>query len=452
MNKVVIVVLMMLMVVAKGFGQKEIVDRVIAIAGGELVLLSDLEEQYSQMVAQSPAQAGEEMKCDILGNILVGKLLLDQAKLDSIEVGEAEVEVQLAARIDQILQYMNGDVTQFENYYGASTQEVKQRFREDLKNQLYIDRMRQQILAEVTVTPKEVIDYFHLIPADSLPYFNAEVEVAEIVIKPVANEAEKQKTKKALEEIRTMIVNGEQTFYDMAKKYSADGSGQLGGDLGWAKRGKYVPAFEAEAYKLDKDEISPVFESEFGYHIVQMLERRGNSIHVRHILLRPEITEEDYVLAEQKLDTVRQLVQMDSLTFGQAVKRYGNEKVQSYSNNGRMTNPVTGTTFFEIGDLDPDVYFTIDSMSVGMVSAPFKVLNPGGEVVYKIVQLQSRTDPHKANLKQDYSKIQQAAIQSKQGQFINNWVEDKIKSTFIAIDKRYENCGMISQWKAKPLR
>lgn len=451
MNKVVTLVLMV-MVVVSGFGQKEIVDRVIAIAGGELVLLSDLEEQYSQMVAQSPNQAGEQAKCNVLGNILVGKLLLDQAKLDSIEVGDAEVEVQLTARIDQILQYMNGDVKQFESYYGASTQEVKQRFREDLKNQLYIDRMRQQILSEVTVTPGEVIDYFNLIPYDSLPYFNAEVEVGEIVVKPVANSEEKAKTKKALMEIRNKIINGEASFFDMAKKYSADGSGQLGGDLGWAKRGKYVPAFEAEAYKLDKDEISPVFESEFGYHIIQMLERRGNSIHVRHILLRPEITDNDYLLAKEKLNSVRTLIQADSLTFGQAVKKYGDEKVQSYSNNGRMTNPVTGTTFFEIGDLDPDVYFTIDSMSVNDVSAPFKVLNPGGEVVFKIVQLQSKTDPHKANLKQDYSKIQQAAIQSKQGLFINNWVEDKIKNTFIAIDRRYENCPMISDWNAQPLR
>ncbi len=452
MNKVIAVVLVMSVLVGSAFGQKEIVDRVIAIAGGELVLLSDLEEQYSQLVAQSPGQVGEEVKCDVLGNILVGKLLLDQAKLDSVEVTDAEVEVQLNARIDQILQYMNGDVTQFENYYGASTQEVKERFREDLRNQLYIDRMRQQILSEVTVTPGEVIEYFNMIPKDSLPYFNAEVEVGELVIKPVANKEEKERTRQKLEDIRTKIVNGEADFYEMAQKYSDDGSGRLGGDLGWAKRGKYVPEFEAEAYKLDKDEISPVFESEFGFHIVQMLERRGNSIHVRHILLRPEIKDSDYELAKMKLDTVRNLILSDSLTFGQAVKKFGDEKVQSYSNNGRMTNPVTGTTFFEIGDLDPDVYFTIDTMEVNAVSQPFKVLNPGGEVVYKIVQLQSRTAPHKANLKQDYSKIQQAAIQSKQGLYINDWVEEKIKNTFIAVDRRYENCPMISEWNTKPLR
>lgn len=452
MQKVITIALMMLVMVGNGFGQREIVDRVIAIAGGELVLLSDLEEQYSQLVAQSPGQVGEEVKCDVLGNLLVGKLLLDQAKLDSIAVTDEEVEVQLAARIEQILQYMNGDVLQFESYYGASTQEVKERFREDLRNQLYIDRMRQQILSDVTVTPGEVVDYFNLIPADSLPYFNAEVEVAEIVIKPEASKEEKMRTKEKLDEIRTKIINGEETFNDMAKKYSQDGSGRAGGDLGWAKRGKYVPEFEAEAYKLDKDEISPVFKSEFGYHIVQMLERRGNSIHVRHILLRPEVKDSDYRKAELKLDTIRSLIQADSLSFGRAVKKYSDDKEQSYSNNGRMTNPATGTTFFEIGDLDPDIYFTVDTMQINTVSAPFKILNPGGEVVYKIVQLQSKTNPHKANLREDYSKIQQAAIQSKQGQFINNWVENKIKNTFIAVDRRYEGCAMMSQWNTQPLR
>ncbi|NUN99185.1 MAG: peptidylprolyl isomerase [Saprospiraceae bacterium] len=431
--------------------QPQVIDKVVATIGGELVLLSDVEEQHSLMQAQRGV-IPPDARCAILDNILVTKLLLNQAKLDSVEVSDDEVETQLNARIDRILTLMNNDMTQFEAYYGQTISQVKEQFREDLRNQLLVERMRSKVMTGITVTPSEVKKFFDQIPRDSLPYFNSEVEIGEIVYKPQINAEQRKKSVEKLEEIRKRITEGGETFEAMAQKYSDDGSARAGGDLGWSKRGKFVPAFEAASYKLEKDEISPVIETEFGFHIIQMLERRGNSIHVRHILVRPEITEEDIQLARNHLDSVRQLILKDSLSFSVAVKRFSDKNVQSYNNDGRMVNSATGNTFFEVGDLDPDIYFAIDTMKVGGITAPFEFTDPSGDSYFRIILLQSRTVPHRANLKQDYSKIQQAAIQAKQSEFISNWVDEKTGSTYIAVDDLYNNCPNISRWQKEKIK
>ncbi len=434
------------------FAQPQVIDKVVATVGSELILLSDVEEQHAMMKAQRGAVPADA-KCAIMDNIMVTKLLLNQAKLDSVAVSDDEVETQLNARIDRILTLMNNDMTQFEAYYGQTISQVKEQFREDLRNQLLVERMRSKVMSGITVTPSEVKKFFNQIPKDSLPYFNAEVEIGEIVYKPKVNAEQRKKSIEKLEEIRRRITAGEDAFDAMAQKYSDDGSARAGGDLGWSKRGKFVPAFEAAAYKLEKDEISPVVESEFGFHIIQMLERRGNSIHVRHILIRSEITDADIDLARTHLDSVRQLVLKDSMSFSIAVKRFSDKNVQSFNNDGRMVNASSGNTFFEVGDLDPDIYFAIDTMKVGSISAPFEFTDPSGDSYFRIIQLQSRSTPHRANLKQDYSKIQQAAIQAKQSDFISEWVSEKTDSTYIAVDGLYNGCPNMVRWKkekAKP--
>jgi peptidyl-prolyl cis-trans isomerase SurA len=287
------ITLFLLLLLSACFGQRRIVDKVVATVGGELVLLSEVEEQISLMEARNGILP-EGARCAVLDQLLANKLLVNQAKLDSIAVSEEEVEVQLNARVDRILEFMNGDLKQFEDYYGQSVSDVKEQFREDLKNQLLSERMRNQIMTNITVTPSEVKTFFAQIPQDSLPYFSSEVEIGEIVYKPKVNEEEKQKAIDTLESVRQRIIDGTASFEDMARGYSQDGSARLGGDLGWAKRGKYVQEFEAAAYKLDKEEVSPVIETEFGYHIIKMQERRGNSIRVSHILVRPEKTEADF--------------------------------------------------------------------------------------------------------------------------------------------------------------
>lgn len=428
--------------------QEMIIDKVIATVGGELTLLSELEEQYALMKDQN-SDLPPDFRCNIMARILGDKLLLNQSKLDSILVTNDEVEQQLNARIDRILAYMNNDVSQFEDYYGQTVNAVKEQMREDLKNQLLIDRMRNEVVQSITVTPSEVKAFFEDIPTDSLPYFNSEVEIGEIVHYPQVNETQKNKSIALLDSLRAVIINDEATFEEMARKFSDDGSAQLGGDLGWAKRGKYVAAFEAAAFKLEPDSISPVVESEFGFHLIQLLERRGNSIHVRHILVKPEITDEDISLAYNHLDSVRQLIVADSITFSLAVKNYSNDKVQSYNNDGRMVNPVSGNTFFEIGDLDPDIYFTIDTLDIGDVSKPFEFRDARGEKAFRIVELQSRTSPHIANLQQDYAKILAAAKEAKRNEFIAQWIDEKINSTFIQIDDMFNSCPSLDPWRKK---
>lgn len=442
----------MLLLATAAFGQRAVIDKVVGTVGGELVLLSELEEQYALLESQN-GKLPEGARCNILDGIMTSKLLLNQAKLDSVEVSDEEVETQLNARIERILSYMNNDVTQFEAYYGQTVNEVREQFREDLRSQILTDRMRGQIMSDVTVTPSEVKTFFNNIPTDSLPYFSAEVEIGEIVHKPQINATERQKAIDKLTALRERVVEGGEDFGAIASKYSDDpGSARLSGDLGWTKRGQFVPEFEAVAYNLEPGEISDLVESDFGFHVIQTLERRGNSIHVRHILVKPEITDADLERARAHLDSVRTLILNDSLTFSQAVKRFSDENTQSYNNDGRIVNPATGNTFFEIGDLDPDIYFTIDSMKVGGISEPFGFSDPRGDTYFRIVKLQSRTTPHRASLEQDYSKIQQAAIESKKNEFINEWVKDKIDKTFVSIDAQYSGCRVLDKWRNTTIR
>jgi peptidyl-prolyl cis-trans isomerase SurA len=431
--------------------QKQIVDKVVATIGGEFILLSELEAQFALMEDQQGVLP-PEARCSILDQLLAGRLLLNQSKLDSIEVSDSEIEDQLDARIERILSYMNNDISQFEDYYGQTVNEVKETFREDLRNQLLVERMRAQIISEVKVTPSEVKKFFASIPRDSLPYFSAEVEVGEIVYKPTISTEERERSIKQLENIRQRIVEGGEDFAALAQRFSDDGSARGGGDLGWSKRGKFVAEFEAAAYKLEENEISPVVESQFGFHLIQLLGRRGNSIHVRHILIKPEITDTDIERARVHLDSVRNLIVSDSITFSQAVKEFSDEDVQSYNNDGRMVNPLTGNTFFEIGDLEPDIYFTIDTMKVGQLSAPFEYAGPTGEPMLRIVQLQSRTAPHQASLEQDYSKIQKAAIESKKNEYISTWIESRVDATFINIDGMYDGCPNLSKWRGDQVK
>lgn len=426
-------------------GQIQVMDKIIATVGGELVLLSELEEQYALALSQK-SDIPQNARCEILEQLLTSKLLINQSKLDSIEVGDDEVENQLAARIDRILSFMNNDIKQFEEYYGQSVNDVKEQFRTDLKNQLLSERMRGDIMKDITITPSEVKSFFSKIPKDSLPYFNSEVEVGEIVIIPKVNDTQRQITMNKLEGIRKRMIENNEDFAVLAGKFSADGSAQTGGDLGWATRGKYVPEFEAAAYKLELNEISEVVESQFGFHLIQLMGRRGNSINVRHILLRPEITEEDFDLVRRKLDSIRTLIIQDSISFSYAVKRFSYDKAQSYNNDGRMVNPVTGNTFFEVGDLEPDIYFAVDTLKIKGITAPLEFRDPSGEVQFHIIQMQSKTPPHKANLLQDYSKIQKASIESKKNEYINLWTDDKIGSTFVRLEQKYSSCPTLDIW------
>ena len=429
-------------------GQPQVIDRVIATVGGELLLLSELQEQLSLIASQQGTKITPEVRCEVLEQLMTGKLLVNQAQLDSIEVSPAEVEGQLDARLDRILGLMNGDLRQFEEYYGQTVSEVRAQFRDDLRDQLLSERMRAQIVAEAQMTPSEVKAFFESIPADSLPYFNSEVEYRELVYEPKVNPEQRATALAEIQEIRRLLVEDGADFAELARKRSDDpGSGRAGGELGWAPRGTFVPEFEAAAYRLEVDEISEVVESPFGFHIIQLLERRGNRVRTRHILIKPEIVAADLALAERVLDSMRQLVVSDSILFREAVRQVGTDKVQSYTNGGRVSNPADGSTIFEIGDLDPVAFFAIDTLTVGEVTAPVQFEDPSGEVTYKLFQLDSRTTPHRASLRRDYNRIRTAAVESRKADILSDWVEETINSTFIKVDASLvRDCALEDRW------
>ncbi len=446
-HKIINFIFFLLLISQFSFGQdKKLVDKIIAQVGAEIVLLSDVETEFQYYKAQNTT-VDPNAKCMILEQILAQKLLIDQAKLDSIEVPEDQVENQLDLRMEGVLKKMGGDEVLFQQYYGKSVSEMKNIYRDDIHNSIMAEMMQDKLMQDINITPTEVYDFFNNIPADSLPYFNSEVEISQILLAPQVNETEKSKAFEKIKNIKTQLENGE-PFENLAKKYSDDpGSGSKGGDLGWVKRGTFVPKFEATAYTLKKNEISDIVESEYGYHIIQLLERRGNTIHTRHILVKPSITSEDMKNAEKKLDSIRTLIAKDSMKFEDAVKKFSDPKSMSFSNNGRMTNPASQTTFFQMNELQPDVYFAIESLKEGEMTNVMETNNEMGETRYQIIKLNTKTNPHRANLKQDYSKIQSYAKNSKKNEYINNWVENKIKNVYMNIDTTYsQSCPNILKW------
>ena len=432
------------------YGQSpQVIDRVIATVGGELLLLSEWQEQLALMESQTGTAPTTDERCQVLEQLLTAKLLINQAKLDSIEISDDEVEQGLDSRFERILTMMNNDMNQFEEYYGQTVTEVRTAFREDLRNQMLSERMRGQIVANARMTPAEVKAFFDQIPTDSLPYFNSEVEVSELMYKPEVNEEQRNIALTKIESIREALLSESASFAELARKNSDDiGSGRQGGELGWAPRGTFVPEFEAAAYRLEIGELSEVVETQFGFHIIELLERRGNRIRTRHILIKPEIVDSDLERTERKLDSIRSLVVTDSMLFRTAVQQFGSDQTQSYSNGGRVSNPRTGNTFFEIADLDPQAFFAIDTLEVGEVSGPVRFQQPGGgDVIYKLFKLESRSKPHKASLQTDYDKIRMAAIESKKSTILSDWVEQTIQATYIKIDNSLvRDCGLAERW------
>jgi len=425
--------------------QSYIIDKVIAKVGSEFVLLSEVEDQYAYSLTQDPS-LGVDIKCQILDNLIAQKLIIYQAKLDSVEVGAEEVEAQLDLRFDNILRQMNGDEEFFADYYGAGVVEMKERYRDDQKQQILAERMQMKLINSVSITPGEVQQFYDRIPQDSLPYLDSEVELGELVIKPVVSEEQKKMAIEKLEGIVGKIDSGE-SFEALALKYSMDpGSGARGGDLGFAKRGSYVPEFEAAVFSLKKGEISEIIETEYGFHIIKQLERRGNNVRARHILIKPDLTETDLAAARARLDSVRNLIAVDSISFADAVKKFGDKKAESYNNNGRIKNRASGNNFFRTDELDPDVYFEIIDLVPEKLTKVLQDKDFGGETRFRILQLQSITKPHKANLKQDYDKISQYAKEGKKAEYFSNWVIEKMGETFIEVIPLYKYCDNLSDY------
>jgi peptidyl-prolyl cis-trans isomerase SurA len=424
--------------------QDKIADKIIAVLGENIVLQSDIDGQFAQYIAQGYANK-PELKCQILESLITQKLLQNQAQLDSIEVSEGQVEDELNRRLNYFISQI-GSQEKLEQFLGKSVIEFKSDLRDDVRSVIMAQNMQSQITRGVTITPNEIKTFYDKIPVDSLPYFNKEVQIAVIVKKPEISLASKTEAKDKLEELRARVAKGED-FATLAILYSQDGSAKSGGELGFVGRGALVKAFEAVAFKLKPGELSQIVETEFGFHIVQLVERRGEQVNVRHILIKPSTKSSDLKKAKSDLDSLYTLLIANELKFTDAAAKYSDDDATK-RNGGMMQNAQDGSTKIPTDQLDPNLFFAIDNLKVGEISQPTLFTLPSGEQAYRVVQFISKTEPHRANLKDDYQKIQQAALSSKQNKTMEDWFDKKRASTFIKISEDFNYCTALDKWFA----
>ncbi|PTX15123.1 periplasmic chaperone for outer membrane proteins SurA [Pontibacter mucosus] len=415
------------------------VDGIIAKVDNHVILRSDLEFGYLQYLAQSKQQPSEDLKCQIFTSLLQDKLLLARAEIDSITVEEVMVTAELDDRINYLASQVGG-TERLEQYYNKSLRQLKDELRKTVREQMVMEKMQREITSKVSVTPKEIKRYFNNIPKDSLPYFSTEVEIGQIVNHAEIGREQKQAARQQLEELRKRILAGED-FATLAKQYSQDpGSAQDGGELGFFKKKELVPEYEAAALRLEPGGISNVIESQFGFHLIQLIERRGQEFNTRHILIKPATATVDIKAAVTELDSVRSLIVSDSLTFAQAAKEYSDD-TNTKDNGGMLTSRATGTTYIPMDQVDPAIFFVIDTLEVGEISKPVAFTTPDGKDAARILYLKSKTPPHLANLTDDYQKIANAALAQKRSSAVSDWFKKNVNTVYIEIDPQYEECG-----------
>ncbi len=441
-NRYVLTVLIMLSGALGLKAQEVTADKIIAVLGENIILLSDVEGQYAQYISQGYA-ANEDVKCEILDGILTQKMLQNQAIVDSLKISESQVEDELTRRIAYFTAQI-GSQEKLEQFLGKSIIEFKEDLREDIRAMILAQSMQAEITQNVFVTPSEVKDFYNKIPKDSLPYFNTEVEIAVITKKPKVSDRAKQEAKDKLEILRVRVAKGED-FATLAILYSQDGSAKSGGELGFVGRGELVKAFEAVAFKLKPGELSTIVETEFGFHIVQLIERRGEQVNVRHILIKPTTDYNDLLLTKKEMDSVYFLIKENKMTFSEAAGKFSDDDATK-NNGGILQNMNDGTSKIPTDQLDPGLFFVVENMKPGEVSEPALYRTNTNEQAYRMVYYISKTDPHQANLTDDYQKIQQAALTDKQSKAMSDWFQSKRDGTYLYLSDEYKNCEQLKVW------
>jgi peptidyl-prolyl cis-trans isomerase SurA len=438
-------IIFLLMISLLSYSQEEnafVVDEIIGKIDNHIVLKSDLEKIYQDYLANggSPSM---EARCQYVGLLIRNKLMLAKAEIDSVVVLDAEVDANTQRRMDVILAQSGRTPDELETLYGKTLEQVRNELRDQIREQMIVGRMEETITSGLTVTPAEVKRFFNRIPKDSLPYFSASVEVAQIVKIAQVSNAQKQLTKNQLLDIRSRILAGED-FATLAKEFSDDPSVlSNNGEMGWSSRGRMVPEYEAMAFKLKPNEISMPFESDFGIHIMQLIERRGNEYNSRHILIAPKPSAADLQNATRYLDSLRNLIVNDTLKFQMAAKEFSDD-VQTKGNGGFFSDQEGGVRL-TVDELDPIVFFKIDSMKVGDISKPIVYRTDDGKDAVRILYYKSRIPPHQASLEEDWNKIQAATLNEKKDNVLQKWFEKARADVFINIDQAYEYCGILRQ-------
>ena len=421
-----------------------VVDGVVGIVGANAILKSDVENQYLQFRLQGNIQGSpQSLKCRIFENMLYQKLLLHQSEVDSVNITDAQVESEMDRKMRYFISQV-GSPEKLEEYYQKSIVEIKNELREIIREQMMIETTQQKITKDVDVTPSEVRVFFRRLPADSIPEVSSELEIGLIARQPQPGNEEKVEARKKLEGLRERIRKGDD-FATLAILYSEDpGSSKQGGELGMFRRGEMRPEFEAASFKLKPGEISDIVETEDGYHLIQMIERRGDYINVRHILVQPKVSVLSLNNAKLLLDSIAGLIASKKMTFEEAVMKFSDDP--SRNNGGLMINPISGNSMWESSQLDPKVFFVIDKLKTGELSAAVPFKTDRGKDEYRLYLLKQRTIPHQANLEQDYARIQEWALNKKKMEVIDEWIGQRASHTYIRIMDDYKGCEFQRKW------
>jgi len=441
---------------AQGPVTSQVVDKVVAVVGKNIVLQSDVENQYIQYRMQGGTDGtASSIRCEIMEDLLFQKLMLNQAEMDSLTVSDDEVEMEMNRRITDLVGRA-GSQEKLEAVFNKTMTEIKDELRRMVKDKMLQDQVKADILKGVSVTPAEVKSFFETVPQDSLPMVGAEYELVQIVKRPPISVDEKLRVKDQLYQIRKRILEGE-SFSTMAILYSEDpGSANKGGELGFTGRGEFDPVFETAAFNLRDGEISEVIETQFGFHIIQLIERRGEYVNCRHILLTAKVPVEALEKAQHELDSAAMLIRNGDLTFEEACKKFSDD--DSKINGGYITNPAYGGNRISLQDMQDfenyfpefkNLAFVVSRLNVDEVSDPLPMTTSDNKDAFRLVMVKKKVEPHKTNITDDYWRVQQWALNNKNQEVIKQWIKNKSKKAYIQVDEDFMDCGFQFDWNIK---
>lgn len=426
--------------------KKQKVDGVIGVVGDYVILDSDIDLEFIALKSQG-IDVKNITRCELFGKQLEDKLYAHQAIQDSIVVTDYEVTTYMNQQLDAMIEQV-GSMDKVVKFYRKKNEEdFKSYFFDIIKINKLTSQMQKKIVDKVEITPEEVRNFFREIPQDEIPIFGAEVEIAQIIVKPVINEEEKQKVITKLKELRQEVLNGS-SFFSKAVLFSEDpGSSSNGGYYKMNRKTPFVKEFKDVAFSLGEGEISEPFETEFGYHIILVEKIRGQEVELRHILMAPKVTPQAMKDAKEKIDAIRAKIVSGEISFADAAKSDSDEK-ETKNNGGVLLNPRTMEPRFELTKMDPSLYGQVSALQVNDVSRPI-LEDDRGKKFYKIITVNKKTEEHKAEFSQDYIKIKELALRDKQIKEIAKWSEEKIKETYIKINEEYKSCDFTNNWLKK---
>lgn len=440
MKKRFIVISAVTILAVSALSAQQIVESIVAVVGNEVIYLSDVEGQVVQLKAERDPTPVDELRCRVFEDQMIQKLFLDQARIDSIEVSPENVEADLNSRLTEYIRRA-GSEQALETYFNKSMAEIRKDLREMLTNQYIVQETQGTIAQNITVTPAEIKKFYNTIPKDSLPLVPRKVQLSIITVEPPDMEASKAEVRQRLLDLRSRIINGE-SFSTLAILYSEDpGTAPKGGETGFATRGELAKPYAEAAWSLKKDVVSKIVETEFGFHIIQLIERKGDMVNSRHILMRPKLSTDQTEWAILKLDSIASLVRNDSLTFQRAALMFSSDKA-TRANGGKMVseNPSDRVNWMTLDELSKEVNLVVRNMKLGDISEPFRTTDSKGNSIYCIIRLDDEIAPHRVNITDDYNYLSDLALRDKQNKTYQDWIAEKIKRTYVRVSEDFRDC------------